>query len=148
MTPESRPRAEEVARALMLADEENENSISFGKNFNSGAWSKVILAAECRYLQSELKEAESHLLNIHGLPMRDCKNAVAIIRSVLDRAEKAESELAKTKQEFERFAERAALEMCRKDQEITKLKAEILGLMEENERLDTNSGKTGRGEKK
>ena len=66
----------------------------------------------------------------------------------LERAEKAESELAKTKQEFERFAERAALETCRKDHEITKLKAEILGLMEENERLDTNSGKTERGEKK
>ena len=53
-------------------------------------------------------------------------------------------DLTKTKQEFERFAATAVLDVTRKDQEIAKLNAEILERMEENERLDTNSGKTGR----
>ena len=174
MTHTPRPTTEELERALLLADDENENSISSGKNFNSGGWSKMILAAECGHLQNELKAMATKYTDLE-FELKETVDALAKTKRLasyhshheilegncqtcylqdaareLDHAgmDALNAELAKTKQEFERFAERAALEMCRKDQEITKLKAEILGLMEENERLDTNSGKTGRGEKK
>ena len=55
-----KPTEKEIERALVLADEENKNSIGSGKNFNSDGWTKKFLATAYREERAARQAAETH----------------------------------------------------------------------------------------
>ena len=114
MTAKETGEGPEIERALLLADDENENSISSGKSFNSNGWAKMVLAAAYReavrerddyreiyprdvaywkglYEEALKKEREAYdMLGVH------------VHNAIKERAEKAEARVKELEASWER----------------------------------------------
>ena len=82
-------------------------------------------------LSNRVAELEHHLIDLqcgHGIPPADCKNAVAIITSVVNRAEAAEAELAEVKGRAHLDAEKRGYERgCVEEaQKVTKIANDVI----------------------